>query len=82
MHFMDIYIYMNDRVQKHRCSNWSGWIAAISIWHMAVQYYMKKLSWNININLNIYVLTLGKSNSDIEKDLAVHIGVLKSKVTA
>ena len=35
--------------------------------HMTDQYYMKKLSSYVNINLNIYVLTLGESNSDIEK---------------
>ena len=54
------------------------WIAAISVWHMTVQYYMKKCSWYVNINHNIYVLTLKESTSDIEKPQQY---ILKSKMT-
>ena len=49
---------------------------------MTAQYYMKKWSLYVNINLIIYVLTLGEYNSDTEKDLVVHPEVSKSKMTA
>ena len=75
-------ICIYDQVQKYICSNWFRWIAAFSVWHMKVQYYMKKWSWYVNINFSIYVLTLRVSNSDNEKDPTVHLGILKDKMTA